>query len=125
MPADVALWERFIEQFPDAYDKVSYDVKIGTVPTMVTEHEDISMQGQAPLYQRKIDVVGYKADQIDIIEIGPKAGTNKLGQVVGYHELYKRDFNPSVEPKKVVLTDATSVDLAHVAYTMGVLIVVV
>jgi hypothetical protein len=125
MPFDVAIWERFIEQFPDMYDHVSYDVKVGSIPEFVKNEPDVTHQAQAPLYQRKIDVVGYKADQIDIIEIKPRAGTSALGQVVGYKLLYQRDFTPPVEPKAIVLTDHADDDLGHVAASMGVQVVVV
>ena len=81
MPADVAIWERFIEKFPNAYNSVEYDVKVGAIPKFVTEHEDVAIQGQAPLYARKIDVVGHAGANIDIIELKPNAGMSTLGQV--------------------------------------------
>lgn len=124
-PADVVLWERFISQFPDAYDTVQYDVKIGTVPEFVAEHEDEAMRAQAPLYQRKIDVIGYKADQIDIIEVKPRGGLSAIGQVDGYRDIYMRDFSPPVMPKAILITDRTDVDTQHSAYAKDVQIVVV
>ena len=125
MPADVEIWERFIEAVPDAYDSVEYDVKVGNAPEFV-EREEVEMhRAQRPLYQRKIDVVGFKGDQIDIIEIGPRAGTNKIGQVVGYRVLYVRDFAPSVTPKAIVLTDDTTDDVLDVAKAQEVFIMVV
>lgn len=124
-PADVILWERFIEQFPDAYDNVEYDVKIGTVPDFVAEHEDEAINGQAPLYMRKIDVIGYKEEQIDIIEVKPRAGFSAIGQVDGYRDIWVRDFNPPAKPKAILITDSTDVDTQHTAYAKDVLIVVV
>lgn len=125
MPADVAIWERFIAKFPDMYDQVEYDVKVGAVPEFVAQDPDLVHRAQAPLYQRKIDVVAYKGGQIDIIELKPRASMSTLGQVLGYKELYLRDIKPNVEPKAIVITDEADADFGHVAASMGVFIVVV
>lgn len=125
MPEDVAIWQRFIEQFPDAYDNVSYDVKVGKAPDFVTGHEDPAMQAQANLYQRKIDVVGYKDDQIDIIELKPRASTSALGQVNGYRHLFMRDYSPPETPKAVVITNELLPEMGELAHAAGVTIVVV
>ncbi len=121
----ITIWEKFITQFPNVYDYVQYDLEIGQVPEFVTSHPDKSMQGQANLYQRKIDVVGFKGDQIDLIEIKPHAGLSSLGQINGYKALYQRDFNPPVVPKAIVITDQTDQDTTHAAYAQNVTIIVV
>lgn len=125
MPEDVAIWERFIEQFPDAYDSVEYDVKVGSVPEFVAGHDDPAMRAQAALYMRKIDVVGYKADQIDLIELKPNAGTSSLGQILGYKHLFIRDFMPPEDPKAIVITNAVRPDTGEIAHSMGVTMIVV
>lgn len=125
MPLDVAIWERFIDEFPDAYDYVQYDVKVGKAPEFVSEHEDEAMQKQASLYQRKIDVIGFKDGEIDIIELKPNAGTAALGQVNGYRHLYMRDYSPPETPKAVVITDRLLPEMGELAHLAGVQIVVV
>jgi len=125
MPYDVAIWERFIEQFPDAYDHVQYDVKVGSAP----EHDTIvnleTMGDSINLYKKKIDVIGYKGDQIDIIELKPNAGASALGQVRSYGVLYTKEFNPPITPKLVVITDTLKTDMGILAHDMGVQVVVV
>lgn len=121
----ISIWEKFIAEFPDAYDYCQYDLEIGQIPDFVTGHDDQRMRGQANLYQRKIDVVGFKGDQIDLIEIKPHAGLSSLGQINGYKALYQRDFSPAVVPKAIVVTDRIDDDVAHAAYAQGVQIIVV
>ncbi|TAK58898.1 hypothetical protein EPO14_01105 [Patescibacteria group bacterium] len=123
MPADVAIWERFIDAFPGAYDACQYDVKVGTVPGFVEGAEHTHEQAQAPLYLRKIDVVAYKAEQIDIIELKPNASMSSIGQVNGYRILFVRDFNPPVKPKAIVITDRYDFDTAHAAAEQDVVMV--
>lgn len=124
-PVEAEIWGRFIEAFPDMYDSVDYCVHIGTIPNHVRAHPDVAMQKEAPLYQYEIDVVGYKEDQVDIIELKHWATMRALGQVIGYSRLYQRDIDPLAEPKKVVITDRLLPDMDHLAFNMGVQLVVV
>lgn len=125
MPEDVAIWERFIEQFPDAYDHCQYDVLVGKAPDFVVNNPDPAMQKQANLYQYRIDVVGFKGDQIDIIELKPRAGTAVLGQINGYRHLYMRDYLPPETPKAVVITNELRPEMLELASVAGVTLVVV
>lgn len=124
-PRDIAIWERFMLQFPDMYDKVAYDVPCGSLPpfpTLVDGELETSME---KLYRKKIDVVGFKAEQIDIIELKPDAGTSSLGQVKGYVRDYIVDYGPSVTPKPIVVTDRLLPGMDTHAAAEGVLMVVV
>ena len=125
MPADVAIWERFIEKYPEEYESVEYDVKVGTVPDFVKEHPETAMQDEAALYQRKIDVVGHNGPILDIIELKPNAGMSTIGQVKGYVALYKRDIGGTKTPKGKIITDRIDPDVLEVAKMEGVEIVVV
>lgn len=125
MPRDVEIWERFLRFFPDMYDTVQYDVEVGTVPGFV---EDIHMAegvNMGSLYKRKIDVVGFKTDQIDVIEVKPRASTGAIGQVKAYRDLYVRDYNPRVTPKCIIVTNVMLPDMNELAAREGVLLVVV
>jgi hypothetical protein len=124
-PYDVAIWERFIEAFPDVYDYVIYDQGVG-LGAPFDPVVSIDTGGDVyKLYQRKIDVVGFKDGQVDIIEIKPQAGASALGQVVGYRELYVRDESPALIPKAIVVTDRLLPDMDMIAEKLGVQIVVV
>lgn len=122
---DAPIWERFMVAFPDMYDVVAYDVKVGRVPDFVANDPDEAQRAQAPLYQRKIDVVGRKDAQIDLIEVKPVATTATVGQIVGYRHLFMRDFLPAVQPKAIIVAGATDPDTIEVAAAQGVVIVVV
>lgn len=125
MPEDVAIWERFIEKFPDAYDKVQYDLNVGKIPSFITDEPEEAQRKQAILYQRKIDVVGFKGTDIDVVELKPRAGTSSLGQVKGYVQLYIRDVNQASRPKPVVITDVFGLDMEALAFGAGVTLIVV
>lgn len=124
-PYDIAIWEKFMEEFPDMYDYCQYDVPVGQVPPHALDAVSAEGGTAEMLYKRKIDVVAYKGDQIDIIELKPNAGMSAIGQVNGYRMLYIRDYSPSVTPKAIIITDSVDPDTAHVAHEQGVQIVVV
>ena len=125
MPADVEIWERFIAAHKEAYDWVEYDVKVGSVPDFVKDHPEESARKQAPLYERKIDVVGHLGKEIDIIELKPRAGMSTIGQVKGYVALYRRDIEPSAKLNALIITDELMPDMGDLAKGERVGIIVV
>lgn len=123
-PRDQAIWERFIKQFPDMYDKVGYDVPCGSVPALDTIIDGEKQTSVEKLYRKKIDVVGFKGDQIDIIELKPDADTSALGQVRGYVRDYIKDYAPATEPKAIVITDRLLPDMNFHAAEEGVMLII-
>ena len=124
-PADKIIWERFILAFPKQYDFVEYDVPVGSPPPFSTVVNPETGGDDLKLYKRKIDVVGYKGKQIDIIELKPHADTSALGQAKGYRTLYVRDYKPSAEVRAVVITDLIQRDMDELAEAEGVILVAV
>lgn len=124
-PEDAAIWVRFIKAFPDAYDECQYDVKVGKIPDMVLESPDPAIRGQAPLYQRKIDVVGWRDGKPEVIELKPAASASAIGQVSGYSYLYARDINDGVKPAALIITDRLLPEMEELADVQGVRIIAV
>jgi hypothetical protein len=83
------------------------------------------MQKQAPLYQYKIDVVGFKDETIDLIELKQSATMRAIGQVNGYTRLYIRDFSPPEPPRQLIITDALMPEMTALAADAGVILIVV
>jgi hypothetical protein len=124
MPYDVAIWERFIENNPDAYEKVIYDFPVGSDPDFDTTLDVGGNSTAQALYKKRIDVVGFKGNTIDIIELKPNASASALGQVLGYVELYKRDVSMTPVPRPVLITDKLRIDMEEMALALGVTIFV-
>ncbi|MCR4323012.1 MAG: hypothetical protein NUV61_02905 [Candidatus Azambacteria bacterium] len=102
-PEDVAVWERFIENNPDYFDNVEYDVEIGAgAPQNPELPENIQADGKI-LTQKKIDVVGYRDDVVYVIELKPTADMRCLGQMLTYPTLYKATYSPIAEVKSMVI----------------------
>lgn len=124
MPLDKEIWERYIDNAPDAFIECAYNVAVGAgEPDMVANspgaHPNLNR-----LYQRKIDVVARTAKGITIIEIGPRAATAKVGQVKGYALLFARDYTDTVPITPIVLTDVLMPDMDFIAKEAGVQVIV-
>ncbi len=124
-PADAVIWERFIEKYPDEYDEVIYDLNVGAGYADLGDHPQEVQGDYRILTQKKIDVVAFKDDYVDIIEIKPDASMSALGQAIGYVKLYLGYRDPKAEAYATVITDRLKPDMAHLAAHLGVWVVVV
>jgi len=103
---DTAVWTRFISKFPDRFDTVDYDIKVGsgTDPNFIKG--DKSGEYWAMLTKKRIDVVAWKGNFPTIIEVKKRTSLFTLGQILGYRFLYTRE-NPSIRVVKSLIVCAT------------------
>ena len=101
---DIAIWERFLNAFPDRFDSVDYDVRVGEgIPPLETLPENIKRDARA-LTQKRIDVVGWNGELPTIIEVKSRAGMSTLGQIQGYKILFEVDFPKLFIPELLIVT---------------------
>lgn len=124
-PADVAIWNRFLEKFPDEYDSVDYDVAVGTGRRYEGAADVAIVDGFEHLTRKKIDVVGYKEKSVHIIEVKPNAGASALGQAKSYELLYKRDIDQASPTLTRLVTDVIGLDVPHLSDWMEVGVIAV
>ena len=122
---ETEIWNRFLEKYPDRYDEVIYNLKVGK-GALIPEHtqENIA-EDFKQLTQHKIDVVGFKGKIIDIIEIKPYAGTSAVGQVIGYRELYVKHIDQYAWPTLVIVTDLKRQDTETICEKQGIELMIV
>lgn len=123
-PADVAIWNRFIDANPSAFEEVCYDVPVGSGPDFDTVVNQETGGNVLKLYKKKIDVLAKAAGSLFVIEVKPQAGTSSIGQVKGYVTLYKRDYKPSELVKPVIVTDEQKRDMEFLAKEEGVMLLI-
>jgi len=92
---DAAVWQQFLDLHKDEYDYFDYDIAVGDGRDPGDGFAPKIRQMALTLSRRRIDVVGFKPDRIDIIEITQIAGLTALGQLHAYPLLYLRTFNPT------------------------------
>ncbi len=124
-PKDIAIWERFIEKYPNAYKSVQYDFNVGDPPPFDptgTNGEDLN---QDALYRLKIDVVGRTESEYHIIELKPRADASAIGQLEGYKALYLRDEIPDMPLVLVIITDFLMPNIKYLCDQKGIKLFVV
>jgi len=124
-PNDVAIWERYIDAFPTAYEEVDYDVKVGEGAEIPSGTEENFANGFKTLTQWKIDVVGKVEGRVDIIELKPNASPAALGQVKGYEELYLQHIDPIAKTQAVLITDTLRPDMKALAEKFEVKLIII
>lgn len=121
-PEDKAIWERFIDANPAAFDMCAYDVPVGSVPEFDTVVSPTTGGDAEKLYKKKIDVVASKGDALFIIELKPNAGLAALGQVTGYKTLFKLDYQPKQVLQAMIITDTMRPDMEFLSEENRVLL---
>ena len=118
-PLDIAIWERFLEKYAADYEGFDYDIKVGTgsIPKEGTPENYARMQQVLSKY--RIDAVGFKNGEIEIIEVKPEASTVAVGQIVTYVDLYNRDFKPTQKVVGVIVTDKEVGDMKYLTEKYG------
>lgn len=103
---DTAVWERFIQKYPDKFDTVDYDVKVGSGTDPNYIKGDKTGEYWAMLTKKRIDVVAWKGDFVTIIEVKKRSSLFTLGQILGYRFLYTRE-HPEHKAVKTLIACAT------------------
>jgi len=124
-PKDIAIWKRYYEKNKDSYINFEYDVKVGSIPQFPENlPPEIYKMGEI-LWKKRIDVVGYKPDRIEIIEVKPNAGLSAFGQVLGYKLIFEKEKKPALPVVAVLITDYPKQDIASLSPSFGVELVIV
>ena len=123
--ADTDIWNRFLDQYPQAYDSCQYDFHVGDAPPFNTLDDDDTDRNQDKLYRLRIDVVGRNGSSIDIIEVKPSAKPPSVGQVENYKMLYVRDEEPLGTVNMVIVTDRENPNMDYLCKQKGVKLIVV
>ena len=93
-PYDVAVWERFLDNYGKLYEGFYYDIMCGK-PAKRFPHWETKYTRDAEILSRlRIDAVGVRADGLDIIEVKPRANMASIGQVLTYKQCFFEDYNP-------------------------------
>lgn len=113
-PADIVVWERFIEAHPDFFNTVDYDFHVGEGADFLPTGDSTPEERENRLYQRKIDVVGYIGELVYIIEVKPIADVEALGQVITYRKLFKETLGVSSNLQALIVAEKMANDMLNV-----------
>ena len=124
-PLDLTVWRRFLLLHPSHFERIRYDVRVGS--GSATWPEDA---GQPPiewlrLNQKRIDAVGVWKGGTAIIEVKPRASFSALGQLLAYRDLLGNKERPREPMTLWVVCADRDVDLDPTFLRYGVSVVAV
>lgn len=102
---DKAIWERFVDLYPDRFDSVDYDFRVGDGIPQDPSLDAATRATMKVLTQKRIDVLGWNGDYPTIVEVKKRVGLSALGQVLGYLTLFVTGFPHIIKPKLLVITE--------------------
>lgn len=122
---DAVLWERFLALRGETFTGFAYDVALGGVVIEDPTAEPDFVRAYQYLNAVKIDVVGFRSDEVWVIEVKPNAGLSAVGQALGGLVLAQRDGFTRLPLVPVIVTDHLTDDLRFVAERLAIQIIVV
>ena len=108
---DKLVWDRFVGKFPDRFDSVDYDFRVGEGEQLQLELDETFQRMVTMLSQLRIDAIGWNGEQPTIIEVKPRAIVSALGQIQGYRILFVKEFPQIKAPKTLMVCETISQDV--------------
>lgn len=94
LPADVGVWNRFLDLHGFEFVGFRYDVHVGGEVERQSAWTEKVFLMASHLAAKRIDAVGYKAGETTIFEVKPEAGVTAVGQLVTYRMLFIEKYAP-------------------------------
>lgn len=120
LPDDIPVWERYLAAFPDRYDRIEYDVRVGNGRLAPFGSAPNIRKMQRDLSRRRIDAVGFRPGQIDIIEITRLADLKAIGQLTAYPLLYQQTFRQTPNLHTILVAEELHTDIKTVIDSLPV-----
>jgi len=122
---DKKVWDRFVVKFPERFESVDYDFRVGDGETPSQDLEENYQRMVKMLSQHRIDAIGWIGDEPTIIEVKPRAVISALGQLQGYRILFTNEFSRFGIPGLLMVCEVISQDVRRVFQEMKIPIEVV
>ena len=119
------VWNRFILNFPDRFDTVDFDVKVGKGSTNYPIPGEKPREYWLGLTAKRIDVIGWNNDVATIIEVNKKFGLLSLGQIFAHRLLYRRIYPGIATIRTLIICSSIDQDDIDVLNYLGIDFVVV
>ena len=125
LPAEVRLWTKFIGIHGAYFDRFEFDVHVGEGMEVDPAWPANIVAAVYALTAKRIDVVGYRGEEVWLFEIKPDAGITAANQVNAYEALYVRQFGKPVTLYKAIVTERINRDERWLCKESGIRIYVV
>jgi len=110
---DKAIWLRYLMQGGTILAPFRYDVNVGDGVDMGPGANGFEVRTAYALTTKRIDVLALKGSTIVVIEVKQRAGLGAIGQLIGYRDLFMRQFPDRTIVEMLLVTDTLQPDMVH------------
>lgn len=114
-PKDIAVWEKFLDEYGPNYRGFYYDIMCGEESQQFPRWEENYRRDAIILSKLRIDAVGVKDNVLDIIEVKPRANMAAIGQILTYVEKYQKEYSPTKPLQAVLVAGAVDPNILEIA----------
>jgi len=119
---DRPVWERFLQQNLELFERVYYDVRVGGIYPGPEYGDEKMRRMYYDVTAKRIDAIGELKEEIWIIEVAVRPGLRATGQLLSYIKLWFDDPKILKPAKGVLVVQALDEDLKGVLETYGMLV---
>jgi hypothetical protein len=119
---DYPVWESFLKQNLELFERVYYDVRVGGV---VSTDPGIPEKDKQMFYDntaKRIDVLAETKDELWIIEVAARPGLRAVGQLQTYLALWMEDPAILKTTKAVLVCQSIDADMERSLTFYGMLV---
>lgn len=113
-PLDKSIWVRYLMQGGEQFAPFTYDLRVGNGVKMPPGTDAMGLRIAHVLTTKRIDVLCFVDQRPRIIEVKQRAGLSAVGQLIGYRDLYHRQFPEQPIPEMFLVTDILQPDMRPV-----------
>lgn len=125
LPADVGVWDRFLDSHGYGFTGFRYDIHVGGEVERISGWTDKIYHMASWLAAKRIDAVGYKAGETWLFEVKPEAGVTAVGQLVTYKMLFLEKYRPIGRLECALVCANATIDERRVLEAQGFKVIVV
>lgn len=116
---DYLIWLKWKDELEKRYTLIEYSVCLGG-DLATTQHDPALSKMWERITARRVDAIGHARDHIALIEFRKFAGPSAIGQLMMYKCLYRREKNPALPIKLVLVSDIVTDPIAVTCKDAGI-----
>lgn len=119
--AESELAKKWLREFGRYYDRVEFNVRVGQGAQLPAGLGANVARGALLSTQKRIDIVGHAAGQVDLVETKQRASLGGIGQLLGYAHLWTRDHPGVVVGRLYLVSQQLDADAQGPAMSAGII----
>lgn len=125
LPREVLIWRNWLALHAGEFDTFQYNERVGSGYDPGPGWDESIRAMAIANSQKRLDVVAWKGNQAELIEVKDRAGASALGQVLTYMPLWSMAHADMPRARMRVVTNRLQPDIGAVATFWGITVDVV